>query len=99
MRTLSAALWSAAAVLPALAHATTPFPDPTDAAASVPAVTVLSAFDGDHPYSDEDTLDWRRLNQAATTARGMGGMKHGDMGGHNAMPMEGHGSGHGGGSQ
>ena len=44
MRMFISALLSAAAVLPALGHATTALPDPSDAGVSVPAVSVPSAF-------------------------------------------------------
>lgn len=64
MRLISAALLSAAAGLPALVHATTSMPDPTDAAASVPAAAVPSAFQGYRPYSDVDNPTWQQLNQA-----------------------------------
>lgn len=52
MRMFIAALLGASALLPALVHATTTFPDPADAAASVPGVSVLSAFADYHPYRD-----------------------------------------------
>ncbi|HDR8911277.1 TPA: hypothetical protein QDA83_005256 [Burkholderia multivorans] len=77
MRLITAALLSAAAGLPALAHATTTIPDPTDAAASVPAVTIPSAFDGYRPYSDADNPTWQQLNQAVQDKPVKGGMKHG----------------------
>ena len=75
MRLIIAALLSAAASLPALAHATTTIPDPTDAAASVPAVTVPSVFDGYRPYSDADNPTWQQLNQAVQAKPLKGGMK------------------------
>lgn len=77
MRLITAALLSAAATLPALVHATTTIPDPTDAAASVPAVTVPSALEGYRPYSDADNPTWQQLNQAVQGKPSMGGMKHG----------------------
>lgn len=77
MRLISAALLGAAVTLPALAHATTTIPDPTDPAASVPAVTVPSAFDGYRPYSDTDRPIWQQLNQAVRDKPDSGGMKHG----------------------
>jgi hypothetical protein len=87
MNTLSAALWCAAAALPALAHATTTFPDPT-AGVPVPPITVPSAFDGYHRYQDGDTPSWQELNQAATTGSGMAGMTMpGIREGHGSMPM------------
>lgn len=76
MRLITATLLSAAAGLPALAHATTPIPDPTDAAASVPAATVPSVFDGYRPYSDADSPTWQQLNQAVQDKPVKGGMKH-----------------------
>lgn len=77
MRLITAALLSAAATLPALVHATTTIPDPTDAAASVPAVTVPSALEGYRPYSDADNPTWQQMNQAVQGKPSMGGMKHG----------------------
>ncbi|HEM7850246.1 hypothetical protein NUV26_13615 [Burkholderia pseudomultivorans] len=76
MRLTIAALLSAAASLPALSHATTTTPDPTDAAASVPAVSVPSVFDGYRPYSDADNPTWQQLNQAVQDKPVKGGMKH-----------------------
>ncbi|WP_250532562.1 hypothetical protein [Caballeronia sp. AZ10_KS36] len=77
MRTLSAALLSASAVLPLLAHATAVVPDPTDADASVPAVTVQSAFDGYKPWQDGEAPSWQQLNRAVAPSRGQTAMKHG----------------------
>ena len=81
MRTISAALLSAGAVLPLLAHATTTTPDPTDAGASVPAVTVQSAFDGYKSYQDGETPSWQQLNRDVTPTRGMAGTTHGHQSG------------------
>lgn len=64
MRLISAALLGAAASLPTLVHATTTIPDPTDAAASIPAISAPSAFDGYRPYNDADNPTWQQLNQA-----------------------------------
>ncbi|MGF6261226.1 hypothetical protein OKW49_002127 [Paraburkholderia youngii] len=80
MRTISAALLGASAVLPLLAHATT-LPDPTDAAASVPAVTVHSAFDGYKSYQDGEATSWQSLNRAVTPGRRTAGMKQGQQSG------------------
>ncbi|NTZ87522.1 hypothetical protein FCJ61_32170 [Burkholderia metallica] len=63
MRLIIAALWGAAALVPSLAPAQTPFPDPADAAASVPDVTVPSAFDGYRPYRDDAGPGWKQLNR------------------------------------
>ncbi|WP_175818794.1 hypothetical protein [Burkholderia sp. BCC0419] len=63
MRLIIAALWGAAALVPLLAPAQTPFPDPADAAASVPDVTVTSAFDGYRPYRDDAGPGWKQLNR------------------------------------
>ncbi|SEJ84346.1 hypothetical protein [Paraburkholderia diazotrophica] len=79
MRTISAALVSAGAVLPLLAHASTAAPDPTDAGASVPAVTVQSAFDGYKSYQDGEAPSWRQLNSAVSPTRGAAGIKHGQQ--------------------
>ncbi|CAB3803497.1 hypothetical protein LMG28614_05834 [Paraburkholderia ultramafica] len=82
MRMFIAALFSAAALLPALAHATTALPDPTDAAASVPAVSVPSAFADYQPYLDQKAPTWQELNRAVTSSSGMAGMagmSHGNM--------------------
>ena len=79
MRMFIAALLSAAALLPALVHATTTLPDPTDAAASVPAVSVPSAFADYQPYRDQKAPTWQELNRAVTSSSGMKGMSHGAM--------------------
>ncbi|UVE67285.1 MULTISPECIES: hypothetical protein [Burkholderia] len=63
MRLITAALLSAAAIVPSLAPAQTPFPDPADAAATVPDVTVTSAFDGYRPYRDDEGPGWKQLNR------------------------------------
>jgi hypothetical protein len=79
MRTISAALIGAGAVLPLLAHAATATPDPTDAGASVPAVTVQSAFDGYKSYQDGEVPSWQQLNRDVTPTRGTAGTKHGQQ--------------------
>ena len=79
MRTLSAALLGVGAVLPLLAHATTAVPDPTDAGASVPAVTVQSAFDGYKSWRDGEAPSWQQLNRIVAPGRGMTGMKQGQQ--------------------
>ncbi len=79
MRISIAALLSAAALSPALARATAALPDPTDAAASVPAVSVPSAFVDYQPYRDQKAPSWQELNRAAASSSGMTGMSHGDM--------------------
>lgn len=79
MRTISAALMSAGAVLPLLAHAATPVPNPTDAGASVPAVTVPSAFDGYKPWQDGEAPGWQQLNRAVAPNRAITGNKHGQQ--------------------
>jgi hypothetical protein len=76
MRTISAALIGACAVLPLLAHAAAAVPDPTDAGASVPAVTVQSAFDGYKSYQDRESPNWQQLNRAVAPSRSMAGKKH-----------------------
>ncbi|MDR0246645.1 MAG: hypothetical protein LBJ65_34055 [Burkholderia sp.] len=63
MRLITAALLSAAAFVPSLAPAQTALPDPADAAASVPDVTVTSAFDGYRPYRDDEGPGWKQLNR------------------------------------
>ena len=83
MRMFIAALLSAAALLPALVHATTTFPDPADTAASVPAVSVPSAFADYQPYRDHKAPSWQELNRSVTTSSGMKGMSHGNMPGGN----------------
>ncbi|MCC8405612.1 hypothetical protein LJ655_27780 [Paraburkholderia sp. MMS20-SJTN17] len=75
MRTISAALFSAAAALPLLAHAAT-VADPTDAGASVPVASVPSAFDGYRSYQDRQAPSWQQLNRAVTPSRGTAGMGH-----------------------
>ncbi|MET3212920.1 UNVERIFIED_ORG: hypothetical protein ABIC48_000663 [Burkholderia territorii] len=63
MRLIIAALCGAAALVPSLAPAQTSFPDPADAAASVPDVTVTSAFDGYRRYEDDAGPGWKQLNR------------------------------------
>ncbi|MEM5365246.1 hypothetical protein V4C53_04285 [Paraburkholderia azotifigens] len=97
MRTISAALIGAGAVLPLLAHATTAVPDPTDAGASVPAVAVQSAFDGYKSWQDGEAPGWTQLNRAVAPGHGKTGTKHGQQAG---SPQEGkNGHGHGGDSK
>ncbi|WP_321795002.1 hypothetical protein [Caballeronia sp. J97] len=76
MRTISAALLGASAVLPLLAHATTAVPEPTDAGVSVPAVTVQSAFDGYKSWQDGEAPSWQQLNRAVAPSRGTSATKH-----------------------
>jgi hypothetical protein len=71
-----AALSGAAALLPALVHATTALPDPTDSAASVPTVSVPSVFADYQPYRDEKAPSWQELNRAVMTTPGKPGMSH-----------------------
>ncbi|HIH2747150.1 hypothetical protein L3V59_31380 [Burkholderia aenigmatica] len=63
MRLITAALLGAAALVPSLAPAQTPLPDPADAAVPVPYVTVTSAFDGYRPYRDDEGPGWKQLNR------------------------------------
>jgi hypothetical protein len=79
MRMFTAALLGAAAVLPTLVHATPALPDPADAAAPVPAVSVPSAFADYQPYRDQKAPTWQELNRAVTNPSGMAGMSHGYM--------------------
>jgi hypothetical protein len=79
MRTISAALLGAGAVLPLLAHATTAVPDPTDSGASVPAVTVQSAFDGYKSWQDGEAPSWQQLNRAVAPSAGVTRMEHGQQ--------------------
>jgi len=74
-----AALAGAAALLPALMHATTALADPTDAAASVPAVSVPSVFADYQPYRDQKAPSWQELNRAVTTSPGKPGMSHSEL--------------------
>ncbi|CAN7271099.1 hypothetical protein LJR230_001146 [Trinickia sp. LjRoot230] len=74
MRLIFAALLGAAASLPALVHATITIADPTDAAASVPAISARSAFDGYRPYNDAANPTWQQLNQAVQAKPAKGGM-------------------------
>jgi hypothetical protein len=74
-----AALAGAAALLPALVHATTAFPDPTDATASVPTVSVPSVFADYQPYRDKKAPSWQELNRAVTTTPAKPGMSHSQM--------------------
>ncbi|WP_025600211.1 hypothetical protein [Burkholderia sp. WSM2230] len=80
MRTFSATLLSAVAALPALAHATTLLPDPTDPAASVPAVSAPSVFADYQPYQDKKAPSWQELNKSVINGsikQGMAGMNDG----------------------
>lgn len=79
MRMFIAALPGAAALLPALVLATTALPDPTDAAASVPVVSVPSAFPDYQPYREQKAPTWQELNRAVTTTPGKPGMSHSQM--------------------
>ncbi|MEK7912571.1 hypothetical protein AAB988_04060 [Burkholderia contaminans] len=63
MRLTTAALLGAAALVPSLALAQTPLPDPADAAAAVPDITVTSVFDGYRPYRDDEGPGWKQLNR------------------------------------
>ncbi|MFL9998434.1 hypothetical protein SAMN05444172_0285 [Burkholderia sp. GAS332] len=79
MRMFIAALLSAAALLPSLAHATTTPSDPADASASVPAVSIPSAFADYRPYQDQKASTWQALNRAVTSAPAMKGMSHANL--------------------
>ena len=79
MRMFIAALAGAAALLPALVRATSALPDPTDAAASVPTVSVPSVFADYQPYRDEKAPSWQELNRAVLTTPGKPGMSHSQM--------------------
>jgi len=100
MRSITAALLGAAAILPSLAHATTTLADPADPSASVPALTASSALDGYQPYRDGDGegASWQQLNRAVTAKpirgarnngmqNGMTGNMQGDMK-HDTLPAE-----------
>lgn len=76
-------IWVAQAV-PALAAESTP----TDPAASAPAASYRSAFEGYRPYRDEPIADWKALNAEVGAAGGHIGIM-GGAGGH---------AGHGGGA-
>ncbi|MFM0509245.1 hypothetical protein PQQ88_30345 [Paraburkholderia caledonica] len=79
MRMFIAALPGAAALLPTLVLATTTLPDPADAAASVPAVSVPSVFADYQPFRDQKAPTWQELNRAVTTTPGKPGMGRGQM--------------------
>ena len=79
MRMFIAALPGAAALLPAFVLATTALPDPTDAAVSVPALSVPSAFADYQPYREQKAPTWQELNRAVTTTPGKLGMSHSQM--------------------
>lgn len=81
MRIICAALLSAAVALPSLASEVPPVPDPTDAGASVPAVTVPTATGSYKPFQDKPVGAWSELNNAVAPAKkngmsGMAGMDH-----------------------
>ncbi|OXI83260.1 hypothetical protein CFB40_19305 [Burkholderia sp. AU31652] len=63
MRFITAALLSVAALVPSLAPAQTPLPDPADATVAVPDITVTSVFDGYRPYRDDEGPGWKQLNR------------------------------------
>ncbi|WP_233809834.1 hypothetical protein [Paraburkholderia sp. HP33-1] len=90
MRTISAALISAVAALPLLAHAATTAPDPTDAGASVPVAPVSSALDGYRSYRDGQAPSWQQLNRAVTPSRAMTGMRHAQQPGETSDGNRGH---------
>ncbi len=77
MRMFIAALLGAAALLPSLVRATTTLPDPSDASASVPALSAPSAFADYQPYRDEQAPSWQELNRAVTNSSAVKGMSHG----------------------
>jgi hypothetical protein len=79
MRTFIAALLSATACLPALAHATSIFPDPADPAASVPALDTSSVMAGYRPYRDQQAPSWPALNRAVTHPASRAGASHGSL--------------------
>ncbi|WP_408303162.1 MULTISPECIES: hypothetical protein [Paraburkholderia] len=79
MRMFIAALPGAAALLPTLVLATTTLPDPTDAAAPVPAISVPSVFADFQPYRDQKAPTWQEFNRAVTTAPGKPGMSQSQM--------------------
>ena len=78
MRIIYAALLSAAVALPSFGSEPAAIPDPTDAGAPVPAVTVPSATDDYKPFQDKPVGSWRDLNGAVTPSKkngaGMSGM-------------------------
>jgi hypothetical protein len=93
MRTFIAALLGATACLPALAHATPIFPDPTDPAAFVPAIDAPSALADYRPYREQQAPSWQALNREVTNPAGHAGASHGSMQSSSADAKEdGHGS-------
>ncbi|MDN7621133.1 hypothetical protein QZM39_14910 [Burkholderia cenocepacia] len=89
MRLIIAALMGAAALVPSLAPAQTPLPDPADAAASVPDVTMTSAFDGYRPYRDDAGPGWKQLNRDVTARPAKGRATGGAAGNGAAHSMHG----------
>ena len=79
MRTFIAALLGATAVLPVLVHAISLPPDPVDAAASVPAVNVPSAFADYRPYREQKAPSWQALNRTVASPSGKLQMDHGQV--------------------
>jgi hypothetical protein len=88
MRIILAALLTAAAAMRSFASEAPSLPDPTDAAASVPAESVPSVTGAYQPFQDKPVASWPELNNAvATPAKrrgvagmpGMGGMDHSGM--------------------
>ncbi|AOR71628.1 hypothetical protein BBJ41_29710 [Burkholderia stabilis] len=85
MRLITAALLGAAAIVPSLAPAQTLFPDPADAAATVPDVTVTSAFDGYRPYRDDEGPGWKQLNRDVMARPAKRDAKPGNTTGHGGV--------------
>lgn len=79
MRMFIAALLGAAACLPALAFAAPLFPDPANAAASVPALEAPSALAGYRPHRDQPSPGWQALNRAVTDPADGAGKRHASM--------------------
>ncbi len=90
MRIICAALLSAAVALPSLASEIPPVPDPTDAGASVPTLTVPSATESYKPFEDKPVGAWRELNSAVAPVKknGMSGISGMSGMGHTKTPAE-----------
>ena len=73
--TLAALALTAASLLPpaltsSLAQAPANRPDPSDAAATVPAINYQSPFARYHAFADEDLAPWRETNDTAARIGG-----------------------------
>jgi hypothetical protein len=79
MRIIIAALLGAQTCLPSLAFAAPLFPDPANAAASVPTLEVPSALASYRPPREQPSPGWSALNRAVTDPADGAGKRHASM--------------------